>query len=113
MTIGDCGAVYDGDGNLVAGEGPPFSLELVAALPFQAVLHDQENPENSMAPRDRLWLLPEQAGTGLRVPEQLLADLAATIRAGRKVLVMGHDGDLGEQACAAVEHMLDTAHGNA
>lgn len=47
------GAVYDGDGRLLLGSGPAFSLGLIADRAFQAVLHNLDEPGDS------LWLLPE------------------------------------------------------
>ena len=38
------GAVYDGDGRLVLGSGPTFSLGLVTDCAFQAVLHNLDEP---------------------------------------------------------------------
>ena len=111
--LSGAGAVYDGDGSLVAGAGPAFSLALIADLAFQAVLHDLDAPGNSMEAGDRMWILPEHPGTPIGAPEHMLADLAATIRAGHKVLVMGHDAEAGNQACEAVGQMVDTPHGTA
>ena len=107
------GAVYDGEGSLVAGVGPAFSVELVADLAFQAVLHELEEPGTSMEVDDRMWILPEHLSATPEIPEHVLAALAATIRAGRKVLVMAHDAENGNRACDAIEQMLGTAHGTA
>ena len=107
------GAVYDGDGSLVAGEGPVFSVELVADLAFQAVVHAQDEPSTSMDANDRLWILPERSWASLSIPEHLLATLAGTVRAGRKVLIAAHDTEVGDHACEAIEQMLGAAHGMA
>ena len=107
------GAVYDGNGGLVAGEGPAFSVEMVAGLAFQAVLHDLDEPGTVLDAGDRLWVLPEHGHAERGMPEHVLAALAATVRAGRKVLVMAHDAEAGNGACDAIERMLDTPHGSA
>ncbi|MFT8246774.1 hypothetical protein [Roseomonas sp. BN140053] len=107
------GAIYDGTGTLIAGDGPAFSVGLVAALPFQALLHDLDRPGNSMEADDRLWLLPDQPWASVNLPEHLLAGLATTVRSGGKVLVMAHDAEAGDLACQSVEVMLDGSHGTA
>ena len=82
------GAVYDGDGRLVLGSGPAFSLGLITDRAFQAVLHNLDEPGNTIEPGDSLWLLPEH----------VLAGLAAVVRAGRKVVVMADGTEAGNRA---------------
>mgnify|MGYP006971937894 CR=1 FL=1 len=91
------GAVYDGDGRLLLGSGPAFSLGLIADRAFQAVLHNLDEPGDS------LWLLPEH----------VLAGLAAVVRAGGKVVVMA-DGPrpaTGHTCCAWRLRRLSDGHG--
>lgn len=82
------GAVYDGDGRLVLGHGPAFSLGLITDRAFQAVLHNPDEPGNTIEPGDSLWLLPEH----------VLAGLTAVVRAGRKVVVMADGTKAGNRA---------------
>lgn len=62
------GAVYDGDGRLVLGSGPTFSLGLVTDCAFQAVLHNLDELGNTIEPemvnRD-LTAMNAASGTGV------------------------------------------------
>lgn len=107
------GAVYDGDGRLVLGSGPTFSLGLVTDCAFQAVLHNLDEPGNTIEPEDRLWLLPEGLVPGTLLPEHVLASLAAVVRAGGKVVVMADGAEVGNWACEAIERALDARQGSA
>ena len=107
------GAVYDGDGKLVMGSGPAFSLGLVTECISQAVLHNLDEPGNTIDAGDRLWLLPQGLVPGAAMPEHVLAGLAAIVRAGRKVVVMGHSTEAGNWACQAIEQALDANQGSA
>ena len=107
------GDVYDGDGRLVPGSGPTFSLGLVTDCAFQAVLHNLDEPGNTIDAGDRLWLLPQGLVPGAAMPEHVLAGLAAIVRAGRKVVVMGHSTEAGNWACQAIEQALDANQGSA
>lgn len=118
MPVGDeaevlAGAVYDGDGRLVLGSGPTFSLGLVTDCAFQAVLHNLDEPGNTIEPEDRLWLLPEGLVPGTLLPEHVLASLAAVVRAGGKVVVMADGAEVGNWACEAIERALDARQGSA
>ncbi|WP_145145341.1 hypothetical protein [Roseomonas gilardii] len=118
MPVGDdaevlAGAVYDRDGRLVLGSGPAFSLGLVTDRAFQAVLHNLDEPGNTIEPEDRLWLLPEGLIPGAPLPEHVLASLAAVVRAGRKVVVMADTAEAGNRACEAIEQALDARQGSA
>ncbi|MFT8246332.1 hypothetical protein [Roseomonas sp. BN140053] len=57
--------------------------------------------------------MPDQPWAAIAVPDRLLAELARTIRAGNKVLVMAYEPDVGNLACEAVERMLDMPYGAA
>ena len=105
------GAVYDGDGRLVLGSGPTFSLGLVTDCAFQAVLHNLDEPGDTIEPEDRLWLLPE--GLIPDAPLHVLASLAAVVRAGRKVVVMADSAEAGNRACEAIGQALDARQGSA
>ena len=107
------GAVYDGDGRLVLGSGPAFSLGLITDRAFQAVLHNLDEPGNTIEPGDRLWLLPEGLVQGADLPEHVLASLAAVVRAGGKVVVMADGAEVGNWACEAIERALDARQGSA
>ncbi|WP_081757850.1 hypothetical protein [Roseomonas gilardii] len=107
------GAIYDGDGRLVLGSGPTFSLGLVTDCAFQAVLHNLDEPGNTIEPGDRLWLLPEGLVPGAPLPEHVLASLAAVVRAGGKVVVMADGAEVGNWACEAIERALDARQGSA
>ncbi|MHB0721345.1 hypothetical protein ACX4M5_00360 [Roseomonas mucosa] len=107
------GAVYDGDGQLVLGSGPAFSLGLITDRAFQAVLHNLDEPGNTIEPEDRLWLLPEGLASGSPLPEHMLASLAAVVRAGRKVVVMADSAEAGNRACEAIGQALDAMQGSA
>ena len=107
------GDVYDGDGRLVLGSGPTFSLGLVTDRAFQAVLHNLDEPGNTIEPEDRLWLLPEGLVQGADLPEHVLASLAAVVRAGGKVVVMADGAEVGNWACEAIERALDARQGSA
>lgn len=107
------GAVYDGDGRLVLGSGPTFSLGLVTDCAFQTVLHNLDEPGNTIEPGDRLWLLPEGLVPGAALPEHVLASLAAVVRAGGKVVVMADGAGVGNWACEAIERALDAHQGSA
>ena len=105
------GAVYDGDGRLVLGSGPSFSLGLITDRAFQAVLHNLDEPGDTIEPEDRLWLLPE--GLIPDAPLHVLASLAAVVRAGRKVVVMADSAEAGNRACEAIGQALDARQGSA
>lgn len=105
------GDVYDGDGRLVPGSGPTFSLGLVTDCAFQAVLHNLDEPGDTIEPEDRLWLLPE--GLIPDAPLHVLASLAAVVRAGRKVVVMADSAEAGNRACEAIGQALDARQGSA
>ncbi|MHB0666492.1 Hypothetical protein HVPorG_03821a (plasmid) [Roseomonas mucosa] len=105
------GAVYDGDGRLVLGSGPAFSLGLITDRAFQAVLHNLDEPGDTIEPEDRLWLLPE--GLIPDAPLHVLASLAAVVRAGRKVVVMADSAEAGNRACEAIGQALDARQGSA
>ncbi|GAV35823.1 hypothetical protein ROTAS13_03502 [Roseomonas sp. TAS13] len=107
------GAVYNGDGRLLLGSGPAFSLGLVTDRAFQAVLHKLDEPGNTIEPEDCLWLLPEGLVPGAPLPEHVLASLAAVVRAGRKVVVMADGTEAGNWACEAIEQALDARQGSA
>ena len=107
------GAVYDGDGRLVLGHGPAFSLGLITDRAFQAVLHNLDEPGNTIAPEDRLWLLPEGLVPDAPLPEHVLASLAAAVRAGGKVVVMADSAEAGNRACEAIGQALDARQGSA
>ena len=90
---------------------PDFSLGLITDRAFQAVLHNLDEPGDTIEPEDRLWLLPE--GLIPDAPLHVLASLAAVVRAGRKVVVMADSAEAGNRACEAIGQALDARQGSA
>ena len=105
------GALYDGDGSLLAGDGPELTPELTDGLPHKALIRDTPGREEVVVLErgDRLWLLPDGFGTPPELPMRLLLDLAAVVRRGCKVGLAGRDPDAYAQARDAL--MLDDSGG--
>ena len=85
----------------------------ITGCAFQAVLHNLDEPGNTIEPGDRLWLLPEGLVPGADLPEHVLASLAAVVRAGGKIVVMADDAEVGNWACEAIERALVARQGSA
>lgn len=109
------GALYDGDGTLLAGDGPEMTDEFAKEFPHKALVHDK--PVNVsvavLEKGDRLWLLPKSFGTPPVLPMLLLTDLADLVRAGRKVGLAARERVPYEQARDALKLLLDDSGGRA
>ena len=107
------GALYDGDGTLLAGDGLEMTLELTDDLPFKALIRDRPGAVEvaMLEAGDRLWLLPDSFGTPPELPMRLLLELADAVRRGRKVGLAGRDTDAYAQARDALMLLLDDSGG--
>lgn len=110
------GALYNGDGTLMAGEGPELTVEMTEALPYKALIHDKPGAMNIAVLRtgDRLWLLPDEGfGEPPELPIGLLTELANVVRRGRKVGLAGRSEAAYAQVCDALMLLLDDTGGSA
>ena len=107
------GTLYDGDGTRLAGAGPESIPELSDVLPHKALLRDRPGGEEVvvMEHGDRLWLLPDSFGSPPELPIGLLTELAAVVRAGRKLGLAGHDHTTYVLARDALMLLLNDAGG--
>lgn len=109
------GALYDGDGTLLAGDGPEMTPELTENLPLKALIRDRPGAVEVavLEVGDRLWLLPDTFGAPPELPMPLLAELAEVVRGGRKVGLVGRDPDAYVLARDALMLLLDDSGGRA
>ena len=109
------GALYDGDGTLLAGDGSDFTSARVDALPHKALIRDEPGDVEVavLEKGDRLWLLPESFGTPPVLPTLLLTDLADLVRRGGKVGLAAQERAAYEQARDALMLLLDDSGGRA
>ena len=108
------GLLYDGDGTLLAGEGPDFDSKVVDALLHKALIRDRPGDvEVAVLEGDRLWVLPDSFGMPPVLPMILLTDLADLVRAGRRVGLAAREQVPYEQARDALVLLLDDSGGRA
>ena len=109
------GALYDGDGTLLAGDGPEMTPELTDSLPLKALIRDRPGDVEVavLEAGDRLWLLPDSFGTSPELPMPLLAELAEVVRGGRKVGLAGRDPNVYAPVRDALMLLLDDSGGRA
>ena len=106
-------ALYDGDGTLLAGDGPELAPGLTDNLPYKVLIRDRPGAVEVavLEAGDRLWLLPDTFGTPPELPMRLLVELAEAVRRGRKVGLAGRDPDAYAQARDALMLLLDDSGG--
>jgi hypothetical protein len=109
------GTLYDGDGTLLAGDGPEFTSEMADDMPFKALVRDAPGDVDVavLEAGDRLWLLPDTFGNPSELPVPLLAELAAVVRRGRKVGLAATSQDAYLLARDALMLLLDDSGGRA
>ena len=109
------GALYDGKGMLLAGNGPDVTGDFGTEFPHKALISDKpENVEVAILENDdRLWLLPDSFGEPPVLPMILLTDLANLVRAGRRVGLAAREREAYEQARDALVLLLDDSGGRA
>ena len=109
------GALYDGDGTRLAGDGPEFSTEMTEGLPHKALIRDRPGAEEVavLEHGDRLWVLPDTFGAPPELPVALLAELADVVRRGHKVGLAAGDHGAYVLARDAPGLLLDDTGGRA
>jgi hypothetical protein len=109
------GTLYDGDGMLLAGDGPALTLEMTEDIPHKALIHSEPGAVDVavLEAGDRLWLLPDSFGTPPELPVPLLAELANVVRRGCKVGLAGSNEGAYVLARNALMLLLDDSGGRA
>ena len=109
------GVLYDGDGTLLAGDGPAlFQDDLVDAYPFKTMVHRQLASQEAATFRegDRLWLLPDDLDTSV-LPIPILAELVVVVHGEGRVGVGGRVEAAVKHVCDALGLLLTASKGNA
>ena len=82
------GALYDGDGALMAGNGPEITPKLTEDLPHKALIRSTPGEEDGqvavLQAGDRLWLLPDSFGRAARAAHGPARDAGQRRQAGRQ-----------------------------
>jgi hypothetical protein len=109
------GALYNGDGTLLAGDGPELTDELTDEIPHKALIHIGARIEGiaTLKEGDRFWLLPDTFGEPPVLPVLLLTDLVALARAGHRIGLAAREREAYEQARDALVLLLDDSGGRA
>lgn len=74
-------------------DGPEYTPELEAGLPFKALIRDRPGTEEvaKLQAGDRLWILPDGPGSPPTLPTPLFVDLGDVVRRGRQFALVGSD----------------------
>jgi hypothetical protein len=110
------GAMYDGSGTRLQGDGPEsITLEYANGHPFTVMLGKKEilARHEALAPEDRIWLLPDSLGTPSEMPATILEDLADRLTRGQRIGLAGNNPELGLAVQRALALLYASPEGQA